>query len=367
MLNLRSFVQIILICLISSLHLSGQENLFYDYEGVEREYIFQMPSELSSNAPLVFVLHGYTSNNEFISQYSGFLELGEQEGFAVCFPRGLADAAGNTHWNANLNISNVDDIGFLSSLASYLQDEHGLNPANTFSCGMSNGGFMSYTLACEAPDVFKAIASVTGTMSGYDWNNCQSENPIPVMQISGTIDEVVPMDGSITTFGGWGGAPDIYNVIDSWVVKNNCTELAVDSTSTTMPTKMHYHRGAGNQHEVWQYVITGMDHTWPGFWVDTGIDGTEEIWKFFSRYMEIESSANDLAKEANTNFYPNPVSSHLNVESSNQDQLTIYNNLGQILLKSTLSIGVNNIDVSHLEAGSYTLKVGENIDKFVKE
>ena len=46
-----------------------------------------------------------------------------------------------------MSISDVDDIGFLSSLARHLQREHGLSTGNTFVAGFSNGGFMSYTLA----------------------------------------------------------------------------------------------------------------------------------------------------------------------------------------------------------------------------
>ena len=86
----------------------------------------------------------------------------------------------------------MDDIGFLSELAGHLQVEYDLNPDHTFVCGMSNGGFMSYTLACDRPDVFKAIASVTGTMSGFDWNNCDPDEPVPVLQIAGADDNIVP-------------------------------------------------------------------------------------------------------------------------------------------------------------------------------
>ncbi len=364
---MKNYLLILSIFLFGSLgNLQAQEYLFFDHEGVEREYILQMPSELSNNAPLVFVLHGYTSSNEFISQYSGFLALAEQEGFAVCFPQGLGDFNGTSHWNANLGISEVDDIGFLTSLATFLQDEHNLNPNHTFSCGMSNGGFMSYTLACEAPNVFKAIASVTGTMSGYDWNNCPSENPIPIMQISGTVDEVVPMDGSMSSWGGWGGAPDIYTVIDSWVSKNNCSQLTIDSTTNDMPTKMFYHTGAGNQHEVWQYVITGMDHTWPGFWVDSGIDGATEIWKFFSRYMEVESSVETPENGLVFSLYPNPTLDHINIESSHQNQAFIYDDLGQLIIQQFIDKGINKINVSSLKSGIYTVKMEEKQVRFLK-
>ena len=94
-------------------------------------------------------------------------------------------------------MTSVDDTGFLTNLAFKLHQDFNLNPEKTFSCGMSNGGYMSWSLACNAPETFKAIASVTGTMSGPDWEECNPNELIPVMQISGTNDNVVPMDGSM--------------------------------------------------------------------------------------------------------------------------------------------------------------------------
>ena len=54
-------------------------------------------------------------------------------------------------------------------------------------------------------------------MSGPDWETCNPSELVPVMQISGTADNVVPMDGSMEYIEeGWGGAPDIYTIMDYW-------------------------------------------------------------------------------------------------------------------------------------------------------
>ena len=156
--------------------------------------------------------------------YSKMNDLADAHGFMVCYPQGtINDNTGQTHWNANLTFSSIDDIGFLSELVNTIQEEFNTNPQHMFVAGMSNGGFMSYTLACERPDIFKGIASITGTMSGYDWNNCNPQQGLSVMQMSGTQDRVVPWDGSMSTQGGWGGAPHIFQVIDLWAEVNECT------------------------------------------------------------------------------------------------------------------------------------------------
>jgi polyhydroxybutyrate depolymerase len=66
---------------------------------------------------------------------------------------------------------------------------------------------MIYTLVAEKPDVFKAAASVIGTMSGHTWENRDSIRPVPILQVSSLYDEVIPYDGSMAKFGGVGCCP----------------------------------------------------------------------------------------------------------------------------------------------------------------
>ena len=248
----------------------------------EREYILYKPVGVKNNSPLVFVLHGYTSSAEAIQWYSGMNEIADEYGFVVCYPQGTQDNNGIRHWNAQLKISSTDDIKYLSDLAQTLQNTHDLDPTRTFVCGMSNGGFMSYTLACEAPEVFKAIASVTGTMSGQAWENCDPSKPVPVLQISGIDDEVVPIDGSMNLVGGWGGAPHMDEIIEFWSTQNNCTSR--DTVNFSESTDAYYHQNCLEEHEVWYYKIKNWGHEWPGEKSDTGTNATKTIWNFFSKF-----------------------------------------------------------------------------------
>ena len=188
-------------------------------------------------------------------------------------------------------MSSVNDIGFLSSLAKLIQKNYDVNPENTFVSGMSNGGFMSYTLACEKPDVFRAIASITGTMSGRDWQNCKPSFNIPIMQISGTEDKTVPWDGTMSTAYGWGGAPHIVKVVDFWAEKNGCNvdekinfpDLDRSDKSTVSLVKK---KGSPKNNQVWFYTVNGGGHDWPGSWGNRDVSATKEIWKFFNHHLK---------------------------------------------------------------------------------
>ena len=303
MFNKIKFLLFLLVLISFSCEKNSEENnstteitypydFFFDHDGVNRLYTLYKPDNLKEKAPLVFVLHGYTSNSTNIMNYSKMNDIADQNGFMVCYPQGTTNIyTGQTHWNANLKeMSSVTDSEFLTDLAKKLQAEFNLSEKNTFACGMSNGGFMSYTLGCERSDTFKAIASITGTMSGYDWNNC-NPNKVPVLQISGTNDMVVPMDGSMSLAGGWGGAPKIQDIMNYWGDINECTQTQTQNLPDSNKTDNSYVSiekkvDCFNNNQVWFYTVYGGAHTWPGAWGNMDINASEEIWDFFNRYIE---------------------------------------------------------------------------------
>ena len=127
---------------------------------------------MKKNSPVVIYLHGMgrvTTYDTFIV-HERLHEVADKFGFAVIAPAGTVHEKHGPHWNCNLNCSNIDDTGFLIALATKVQIERGYDPQRTFICGMSNGAFMSYTMATEAPHIFIAAGCLIGSMSGYDWS-----------------------------------------------------------------------------------------------------------------------------------------------------------------------------------------------------
>ena len=160
--------------------------------GLERGYTLYIPPSASKNSPLV------GSTNTIIMNYSQMNQVADKYGFAVCYPQGIKSSKasiytkkGSTFWNVGYDThkdETVNDIEFITSLAQYLQNEHNFNPEKTFCAGMSNGGDMSYLLGCQAADVFKAIAPITGCMMGWIYDSCNQNDPLPVFQVHGTAD-----------------------------------------------------------------------------------------------------------------------------------------------------------------------------------
>ena len=256
----------------------------FSYSDSTRYYLLYKPRDLPENAPLIFMLHGYDGNPEYLQQYSNLNSTADANGFAVVYPLGSEDYEGMRHWNARLQVSdtddtgllksNTDDIGFLSSLARFLQAEHNLSSEKTFVVGVSNGGMMAYVLGMGAPNVFNGVASIIGTMTGGTWEN-RIPTPFPLLQLSGVNDEIIPISG-------WGGAPGMDTIIDYWREQNSC--LATETVDINSNNTLYKYRDCNANVEIWYYKITNFGHEWPYANNSAGVDGNQILWEFFSRF-----------------------------------------------------------------------------------
>ena len=264
---------------------------YFNYDGQLREYFLYLPDSLDSNAPLVFVMHGYGGTANSIYNYSKMNDVADEHGFAVCYPQGSSDQYNNNFWNVGYAFhdnQNVDDVGFLTSLADYLQIEFDLSTDNTFSTGMSNGGDMSYMLACQAHDYFKAIAPVAGCMMESIYESCDSV-PVPVLEIHGTDDDVTLWEGDMENNDGWGAYLSTLDGIDHWVETNDCIqneEINLPNVEISDGSHIIKHRyfGCNSNSEVWLYEVVNGGHDWPGSWGNMDIESSVEIWNFFSQF-----------------------------------------------------------------------------------
>ena len=308
--------------LFSLLFVQAQPELHqFSHDGLSREYYLYLPDSLVAGAPLLFVFHGYSGSANGIMNYSDLNQIADENGFVVCYPQGLIDDWDYAFWNVGYDWhvdETVDDVGFSTSLAQYLQTEYNLSAHNTFSTGMSNGGDMSYLLACQASDVFKAVAPVAGCMMTWLYNSCAPLNPIPVFEIHGTDDDVTWWDGADENdndgYGPWESVDTTFNF---WTQLNNCNEFIIDTLpdidmSDGSYVVSHKNTNGLNNNEVWLYEVVNGGHDWPGVWGNMDISTSEEIWNFFEIFINNNLGIKDNNQIQNPNTflleqnYPNP-------------------------------------------------------------
>jgi len=268
----------------------SQTTYSFSHNGINRTYILYIPEDKSAakDFPLLLALHGFTQNGQTMMQLSGFNALAESHGFVVAYPYGV-----NTSWNVGVTGgSTADDVGFLSVLIDSIAHKTSIDQNRVYATGFSNGGFMSYRLACEVSTKFAAIASVAGTMAVATANACFAERAVPVMHIHGTSDFIVPYNGN-------GSFLSVNATMEYWNQQNGCPSEPVifnypDIVSEGSTVEASIWESCNEESENRLLKIINGGHTWPGNVGSGGIGITNmdisasaEIWTFLSRFSLI--------------------------------------------------------------------------------
>ena len=253
------------------------------HDGLDRFYYVYRPSNLDSNKsiPILFALHGYGSSASRHLSYTNYFSIADTNNFIVIFPQGTTTTILSSHWNVGgwTSSSTVKDIEFIDTIINLIKDKIQIDETRIYSSGMSNGGYMSYHLACNLSERFAAIASITGSMTNETFNNCSPSHPIPVLQIHGLLDIVVPYAGN-------SGSKSIPDVIDYWVNFNSCNiePNKVIKYSNDLDLIIYdTYKNCLNNVDVKLILHPQMGHTWPSL-NEYNVSASNEVWDFVSRY-----------------------------------------------------------------------------------
>jgi polyhydroxybutyrate depolymerase len=253
--------------------------------GLERSYFLYVPSTYVPNRPmpLVFNFHGLGSNGVDQFAYSELSALAEKFKFILVSPNGLGAS-----WNGGgccgfAAAQDIDDVGFTSDMIDEISGSYCVNPDRVFATGISNGGFMSYRLACDLADRIAAIGPVAAANVTL---SCAPSRPVPVIAMNGTDDVLVSYAGGQAS-------------VQAWAAGNGCsgeTEVTYDKGDVTCVAYQDCDEDATAE----LCTIDGGGHNWPGaidlfaldpilyFWAGyttQDIDASREIWKFFAEYQ----------------------------------------------------------------------------------
>ena len=274
------------------------EERVIEHEGLERSFLIYIPTNIKENAPLVVAIHGYTSSAKTLMGYSGINQVADKEGFLVAYPQGTKDSRDNNFFNVGYEFhsdSKVNDVNFIREIVLNLTKDYKLNSKRVFATGMSNGGDMSYLLACTSSDLFTAVAPVAGVMMKDTLENCNPEKKIPIFEIHGTKDSISKFEGDMNNEDKWGAYYDLPSTIEFWVNKHALNEketIQLENKNIEDGTTITFERywSDESQREVWFYIVNDGNHTWPGMTglfsrtANQDINSAEEIWKFFSKF-----------------------------------------------------------------------------------
>jgi polyhydroxybutyrate depolymerase len=236
--------------------------------GHDRSYRLYKPAGAPTSAPLVVVLHSYSGSAAQAERDYHWDGLADSGNFVVAYPDGLRQA-----WNVDgegccgrPGREGVDDVAFITAAVADITENLGINPAKVYATGMSNGGIMSYTLACTT-GIFAAI----GPVAGIQLNPCRSPHPASVMHIHGTADRLVPYNGGqgFSVING----PSVPQVNAFWRTVDQCGAPVV-TTNGPIATSI---AGCADNRGVVLITVDRGGHDWPPF-------ATQTLWEFFAAH-----------------------------------------------------------------------------------
>ncbi len=276
---------------------AGDFTFSLQHQNQTRQYLVHVPKNYnpSQAVPLVVALHGGGGNMHYQAndEHYQLISKSEQAGFIAVFPNGYSRFPRGklATWNAGICCGKardalIDDVGFIKALVADIKTKANINPKRIYANGMSNGGMMSYRLACELSDTFSAIASVAGTDGTQQ---CSPSKPVSILHIHSLDDDRVLFNGGSgvdsQTHADFVSVP---NTIKKWVSLNACNS----TPQRVLEVKGAYcdvYSNCKNNTQVKLCVTETGGHSWPGGKSvrakkpasSQAINATDMIWAFY--------------------------------------------------------------------------------------
>jgi polyhydroxybutyrate depolymerase len=194
--------------------------------------------DVSKRYPLIFLLHGYSANSEAQNIIFQMKQRVSRDRFILVLPEGTKNKAGKQFWNAtpeccDFDNSGVDDVAYLGSLIEEAKTLYAIDPARVSFVGHSNGGYMSYRLACEIPEHISRVAVLAGSVF-LDEADCVGKKAVSVLHMHGTEDDLVPYHNNLSEM-----KSDVWRIdtvgaeeaIGRWRLKAGCAANAAPPVS----------------------------------------------------------------------------------------------------------------------------------------
>tara|TARA_B100001057_G_scaffold323606_1_gene323825 strand:- start:1471 stop:2334 length:864 start_codon:yes stop_codon:yes gene_type:complete len=259
----------------------GLFNSVLSHDGLARQFVVYVPTNYNTDTdyPLMINFHGFGGTASDFVETADMRSLAESENFIVVYPQGTL-LGGYPHWNSSApssdNKSSVDDIGFVEALIENISSTYSINKNRIYAAGYSNGGFMSYYLACNSTK-FAAIGSVAGTMIDDSYQNCNALVPTAMINIHGTADSVVLYEGDSY------GSTAIKDVVTWWKNFNSCLNEDILTNQNGSIEQQIFYDDSGNPY-VQHIKIYDGGHYWSDKLNFNGKNTSELIWDFVSQF-----------------------------------------------------------------------------------
>ena len=243
-------------------------------EGMQpRTYYLNVPPKYTAGTPVPLLIgfHGLGGSAQLFREQSQLDIFTNDANIISVFPNGYGSSSGvENSWNAGSccglsQIQDIDDVKLVKVITNEIMSKYSIDSKNIWAVGYSNGGMLSYQLACSLPGIFTAIGVGAGALTSH---TCSPAMPISVIHIHGGQDEQVPYLG-----GGFFRTPDIEKSFKTLNANNQCASIPFVASSDSTSSALLGSCSDGTEMKLINYYEQG--HEWTIFW-------TKEILRFLS-------------------------------------------------------------------------------------
>ena len=235
-----------------------------DVGGTQRSYILDRATA-NKPGPLIVGLHGGGGSATQFKTDSGVTPLANAAGVSVVYPESVTRQWNDGRARKNSRVDQTDDLGFLKALVQDLVAKGVADPQHIVFTGVSNGGMLSYSMACNTDLPIYAVAPVSANVdAGMDCSHTKAR----LLNIVGTADRIVPMQGGAVLFGfGQGAVESSTTSFNMFLKAADCagttTHSPPDAANDGMTSSITLGQGC-NKAPIAQIVVQGGGHSWPG-------------------------------------------------------------------------------------------------------
>lgn len=204
----------------------GDVELTLTHGSFKRTALLHTPSQADTAPkggpyPLVINMHGLGGTDSAESIFTGdgtqicgdhkctFNDLIDRRGWIATEPQGVANSWNGGNCCGYASEVKIDDVGFLRDLVDRIAQDYNVDRSRVFAMGFSNGAIMSWRLACDAPDLVRAIAPSHGILWGNPRSvqipTCNLSKHVSVLAFGGLKDPLQPGSGVDASVARWRG------------------------------------------------------------------------------------------------------------------------------------------------------------------
>ncbi|HET7464625.1 MAG TPA: PHB depolymerase family esterase [Longimicrobium sp.] len=260
-----------------------------------RFYRVYIPSTYTGTArPLMVMLHGCLQDGYDFAAGTRMNSFAESRNFIVLYPEQGTAYNPSDCWNWFYTSNQVRGSGepsVIAGMIDWVKSHYAVDGTRVGVAGFSAGAAMATIMACTYPDKVRKLAEVAGVQYGaattsgggtnamlfgsiYDPNSMGTDcynrmatggpRTIPTLVFHGSADGTVNVVNAHQTSQQWTQTDDLASDGSDNGNVDYTADATVSGTACRSYTRYDYNNSTNAAVVVRKYIISGMDHRWPG-------------------------------------------------------------------------------------------------------